>query len=294
MRRLRLAGARALAGLSRARMPRHGAHRFPLRCQWRALFPRGQPACRAQSAHSDLPILAAQNGVRVRRADRHDPRRRACRATGLAPQAIQGAPAETRLMARTPAASSRSCMRRRTSRPDEIDTLVAAEAVARALGRLGFRHRDRRPSISTSAIFHALKRRADPLLVFNLVDAVRGDGRLAPVVPAMLDAVGLALYRRRIPTLGSIRCRRSRTKLKLARAGLPTPGFVGGRRATRSRCARHRQAGVGAWLARARRGLGGEAAPTLPARSPSDVCAGSTEHFAESYRRRARVQPLAA
>ena len=31
-----------------------------------------------------------------------------------------------------------------------------------------------------------------PLVVFNLVDAIEGDGRLAPRVPARLDALGIA------------------------------------------------------------------------------------------------------
>jgi hypothetical protein len=31
-----------------------------------------------------------------------------------------------------------------------------------------------------------------PLVVFNLVDAVEGDSRLAPRVPARLDALGIA------------------------------------------------------------------------------------------------------
>jgi hypothetical protein len=33
---------------------------------------------------------------------------------------------------------------------------------------------------------------AGPLIVFNLVDAIEGDGRLAPRVPARLDAFGIA------------------------------------------------------------------------------------------------------
>ena len=61
-----------------------------------------------------------------------------------------------------------------------------------------------------------------PLLVFNLVDAVGGDCRLAPMVPARLDAIGLpytgAGTNAWLDTLSKIG-----TKLKLARAGLPTP-----------------------------------------------------------------------
>jgi D-alanine-D-alanine ligase len=107
-------------------------------------------------------------------------------------------------------------------RPDEIDTLLSAEAVAGALAGLGF-------ATGTIAVdldlnyFHALKRR-EPVLVFNLVDAVRGNGRLAPVIPSLLDAVGLPYTGAHsdawLETLSKVA-----TKLKLERANLPTPSF---------------------------------------------------------------------
>jgi D-alanine-D-alanine ligase len=107
-------------------------------------------------------------------------------------------------------------------RPDEIDTLLSAEAVARALGELGFATEIVAVDLDLNH-FLALKRR-DPLLVFNLVDAVRGDGRLAPVIPSLLDAVGLPFTGAHsdawLETLSKVA-----TKLKLARQGLPTPGF---------------------------------------------------------------------
>ena len=107
-------------------------------------------------------------------------------------------------------------------RPDEIDTLLSAEAVARALGELGFATEIVAVDLDLNH-FLALKRR-DPLLVFNLVDAVRGDGRLAPVIPSMLDAVGLPFTGAHsdawLETLSKVA-----TKLKLEREGLPTPGF---------------------------------------------------------------------
>jgi D-alanine-D-alanine ligase len=61
-----------------------------------------------------------------------------------------------------------------------------------------------------------------PLVIFNLVDAIDGDGRLAPRVPARLDALG-TIYTgcstsALLATLSKIG-----TKLKLAGAGLPTP-----------------------------------------------------------------------
>jgi D-alanine-D-alanine ligase len=105
-------------------------------------------------------------------------------------------------------------------RPDEIDTLLSAEAVARALAELDFATEIVAVDLDLN-YFHALKRR-DPLLVFNLVDAVRGDGRLAPVIPSLLDAVGLPYTGAHsdawLETLSKVA-----TKLKLARQGLPTP-----------------------------------------------------------------------
>jgi D-alanine-D-alanine ligase len=107
-------------------------------------------------------------------------------------------------------------------RPDEIDTLLSAEAVARALGELGFATEIVAVDLDLNH-FLALKRR-DPLLVFNLVDAVRGDGRLAPVIPSLLDAVGLPFTGAHsdawLETLSKVA-----TKLKLEREGLPTPDF---------------------------------------------------------------------
>jgi D-alanine-D-alanine ligase len=106
------------------------------------------------------------------------------------------------------------------SRPDETDTIVAAEAVAAALVRLGY---------STEVIalapdlrgIDALPARR-PLVVFNLTDAVGGNCRLAPMVPARLDALKLtytgAGTSAWLDTLSKIG-----TKLKLEHAGLPTP-----------------------------------------------------------------------
>jgi D-alanine-D-alanine ligase len=107
-----------------------------------------------------------------------------------------------------------------TDRPDEIDTILAAEAVAGALDGLGYSPEIVGLSSSLSEIETLPLRR--PLLVFNLVDAVGGDGRLAPTVPARLDALGLpytgAGTRAWLDTLSKVN-----TKLELAHAGLPTP-----------------------------------------------------------------------
>jgi len=108
------------------------------------------------------------------------------------------------------------------SRPDEIDTIVTAEAVAGVLSRLGFATEIIGLAADLRGI-DALPRRR-PLLVFNLVDAVGGNGRLAPMVPARLDALGLAYTGAGtsawLDTLSKVG-----TKLKLAHAGLPTPDW---------------------------------------------------------------------
>jgi len=107
-------------------------------------------------------------------------------------------------------------------RADEIDTILAAEAVAGALDTLGYAAEIIGLQASLLGI-EALPAR-HPLVVFNLVDAVGGDGRLAPMVSARLDALGLcytgAGTSAWLDTLSKIG-----TKLKLAHAGLPTPGW---------------------------------------------------------------------
>ena len=61
-----------------------------------------------------------------------------------------------------------------------------------------------------------------PLVIFNLIDAIDGDGRLAPRVPARLDALGIA-YTGCSTSALSATLSKVATKLKLAYAGLPTP-----------------------------------------------------------------------
>lgn len=107
-------------------------------------------------------------------------------------------------------------------RPDEIDTLVAAEAVSGALATLGFATEIVAVDLNRRD-FEALQRR-HPLLIFNLVDAVRGDGRLAPVIPSLMDALSLRYTGAHsdawFETLSKVA-----TKLKLQSEGLPTPEF---------------------------------------------------------------------
>jgi D-alanine-D-alanine ligase len=94
--------------------------------------------------------------------------------------------------------------------------------VAEALGSLGFATEIIEVAHDLASIETLASR--GPLIVFNLVDAIEGDGRLAPRVPARLDAFGIfytgcgtsAL----VETLSKVG-----TKLKLAHAGLPIPDW---------------------------------------------------------------------
>jgi D-alanine-D-alanine ligase len=109
-----------------------------------------------------------------------------------------------------------------TDRPDEIDTVLAAEAVSQALAGRGYAADVIHLGADLGTLDALAARR--PLAVFNLVDAVGGDGRLAPMIPARLDALGLAYTGAGtaawLDTLSKIG-----TKLRLAHAGLPTPNW---------------------------------------------------------------------
>ena len=106
-------------------------------------------------------------------------------------------------------------------RPDEIDTILAAKAVASALSARGYTAEIL--ALPDLGVLDQLPQR-QPLVVFNLVDAMGGDGRLAPMVPARLDALGLSYTGAGtsawLETLSKVA-----TKLKLVHAGLPTPAW---------------------------------------------------------------------
>ena len=110
-------------------------------------------------------------------------------------------------------------------RPDEADTLEAAEAIAETLLGLGYASDLVHVDLDLSPI-EAMARRK-PLAVFNLVEAIRTDLRLQPFVPALLE-------RLRVPYTGSnfdalvsamskVRC-----KHILKAASVATPAWVDG------------------------------------------------------------------
>ena len=72
--------------------------------------------------------------------------------------------------------------------PEDLDTLIAAEAVAGALAARGytveqaaFRQESLKDVLACAA----------PDIVFNLVEGVEGQGRLAPLAPRMLADLGV-------------------------------------------------------------------------------------------------------
>lgn len=74
------------------------------------------------------------------------------------------------------------------ARPDELDTLVAAEAVSAALMRAGHQVRQ----VAFTADPEALRARLGEVdLVFNLVESVYGQDELAALAPALLERFGL-------------------------------------------------------------------------------------------------------
>lgn len=107
-------------------------------------------------------------------------------------------------------------------RPDEHDTILAAEAVAAALTRLGFDTSIVHIGLDLSALTEL--RTQNPLCVFNLIDAIDGDCRLAPLAPLSLEHLAL-----RFTGGGSAAwlstLSKTRTKRALRAAGLPTPDW---------------------------------------------------------------------
>lgn len=114
------------------------------------------------------------------------------------------------------------------SRPDETDALVQARFVAGALAELGHESVTLPATLDLAALSACLE--ADrPDVVFNLVETLAGRGRLAHVVPALLDGLG-------IPYTGSmtqplyLTTGKLRTKARLTAGGIRTPGWCVPRR----------------------------------------------------------------
>ncbi len=107
-----------------------------------------------------------------------------------------------------------------SERPDEADTLTAAQCVHAALERLGYRSEILHMDVDPAPIARLAEAR--PAMVFNLVEALRGDAALAHLAPAFLEHYGLD-YTGASAEAWRLTLSKSATKRILASAGLPTP-----------------------------------------------------------------------
>ncbi|MGA7674079.1 MAG: hypothetical protein WCA78_03430 [Rhizomicrobium sp.] len=74
--------------------------------------------------------------------------------------------------------------------PDDLDTLIAADAIAKALASRGH-EAPRAAFVEDLEKLRALIARHAPDVVFNLVEGIEGKGRLAYIAPRMLDEIGV-------------------------------------------------------------------------------------------------------
>ena len=109
--------------------------------------------------------------------------------------------------------------------PDERDVLVQAQALQEALAQLGHESMAVPCTLNLADVKQRLAE-LQPDLVFNLVEALDGTGRLIHVVPAFLDVL-------RIPYTGScaevihLTSHKVLAKQRLVALGLPTPPWIG-------------------------------------------------------------------
>ena len=106
--------------------------------------------------------------------------------------------------------------------PEELDTLIATDAVADVLSR-----RDHKTSQAPfrQAELEELLARTTPDIVFNLVEGVDGQGRLAPLAPQMLADLGMRFTGVSARAM-AVTNDKPLTKSMLREAGLATPGWA--------------------------------------------------------------------
>ncbi len=105
--------------------------------------------------------------------------------------------------------------------PDELDTLIAAEAVARALKKLGHDF-VLEPFTSDPDRLERMMDRIGPDIVFNLVEGIDGLGQHAPIAPRMLDDYG-AVFTGADAVAMAVTNDKPLTKRRLREAGVATP-----------------------------------------------------------------------
>jgi D-alanine-D-alanine ligase len=107
------------------------------------------------------------------------------------------------------------------AKTDELDVLVQLEAIAATLGGLGHESVKVPCNLNVQEAIGALER-FKPDVVFNLVECLDGYGRLIHVVPAVLDAMGVAYTGSPAEAL-FLTSHKVLAKERIRAAGLPTP-----------------------------------------------------------------------
>ena len=110
--------------------------------------------------------------------------------------------------------------------PDERDVLVEVEAVAAALRRLGYNPLPVPLSIDLQGAMQHLQE-VSPLLVFNLVESVQGQGQLIHLAPTLLDYLQLPYTGARTTAL-FLTSNKVLAKQHLQAASIATPPWVDG------------------------------------------------------------------
>lgn len=109
--------------------------------------------------------------------------------------------------------------------PDARDVIVQADAVARALERLGHSCCRIPCTLNLSAVAAELRRRHVDL-AFNLVESLEGRGRLIHLLPFCLDAMPLPYTGARAEAM-MLTSSKTMAKAWMAAGGIPTPAWIG-------------------------------------------------------------------
>lgn len=111
--------------------------------------------------------------------------------------------------------------------PEDLDTLVAVEAVSNALTRLGHEATALPCSLELGVMREELLRRR-PDVVFNLVESLAGLDSLVYLPAAVLDAIGIPYCGSRTESL-FLTTHKTLAKERMRQAGLPTPAWIDGK-----------------------------------------------------------------
>ena len=152
------------------------------------------------------------------------------------------------------------------AREDERDVLDQASAVRGALQAAGHETVTLPVSLDLEALTAALRREA-PAQVFNLVESLGGTDRLLPMVPALLEQLG-------IPCTGNpadallVTTHKLLAKQRLRQGGLPTPDWIEAGAEGEDGNAETQRRGKNINAEARRRGGDGRAEPTEPRTVP--------------------------